>query len=154
NKVPAQFIVEALPNRRPELKVATPKGDQRVSPIEEITFRAEAWDDFGMARYGLTYTIAGQPAKEIELGRDTPADERRQFAHLLKLEELGMKPDELVSWFLWAEDIGPDGQPRRTATDMYFAEVRPFEEIYRQGDAEDGQPQQSGQGNQAQKLAE
>ena len=47
NKVPAQFAVVALPNRRPELKFQTPKGDQRVSQIEEVAFRASAWDDFG-----------------------------------------------------------------------------------------------------------
>jgi len=29
-------------------------------------------------------------------------------------------------------DVGPDGAVRRNSSDMYFAEVRPFEEIYRQ----------------------
>ena len=54
----------------------------------------------------------------------------RRFA---TLEELGAAPDQLVAWFAWADDVGPDGEVRRTATDMYFAEVRPFEEIFRQG---------------------
>ena len=85
NKIPAQFIVEATPNRRPELKIATPKGDRKVSPIEELAFRAEAWDDFGIARYGLTYTVAGKPSQDVELGRETKADEKQQFTHLLKL---------------------------------------------------------------------
>ncbi|MEI9893720.1 MAG: hypothetical protein WDN28_07415 [Chthoniobacter sp.] len=52
NKLPTQFIVEALPNRRPELKFITPKGDPRVSPIEEVAFQAEVWDDFGLSHYG------------------------------------------------------------------------------------------------------
>lgn len=155
NKIPAQFIVEALLNRRPELKVATPKGDTRVSPIEEVAFRAQAWDDFGMTRYGLSYTIAGGAAKDVSLGQETTADEKQELAHLLKLEDIGAKPDELVSWYLWAEDTGPDGKARRTETDMYFAEVRPFEEIYKQGDdGEEGGEQSGQQGNQAQKLAE
>ncbi len=154
NKVPAQFIVEALPNRRPELKVATPKGDSRVSPIEEVAFRAQAWDDFGMTRYGLSYTIAGGAAKDVALGQETTADEKQQLAHLLKLEDIGAKPDELVSWHLWAEDTGPDGKPRRTETDMYFAEVRPFEEIFKQGDEGEEGEAKAGQGNEAQKLAE
>lgn len=154
NKVPAQFIVEALPNRRPELKVATPKGDTRVSPIEEVAFRAQAWDDFGMTRYGLSYTIAGGAAKDVALGQETAADEKQQLAHLLKLEDIGAKPDELVSWYLWAEDTGPDGKPRRTETDIYFAEVRPFEEIFKQGDDSEEDSDKAGQGNEAQKLAE
>ena len=154
NKVPAQFIVEARPNRRPELKFQTPKGDVRASPIEEVAFRGQAWDDFGLARYGLTVNVAGRGEQDIELGRDSATDERRDFTHLLKLEDLGVQPDELISWFLWADDTGPDGQTRRTATDMFFAEVRPFEEIYRPGDSsESQQQQQSGAGNQAQQQA-
>ena len=154
NKVPAQFTVEALPNRKPELKFQTPKGDQRVSPLEEVAFRAEAWDDFGLAKYGITVNVAGRGPQHLELGKETKADEKREFAHLLKLEELGVKPDDLVSWFLWAEDVGPDTQPRRTETDMFFAEVRPFEEIYRRGDGAEGQGGQQGGGSEATKLAE
>jgi len=70
-------------------------------------------------------------------------------------------PDQLISWFLWADDIGPDGQPRRSASDMYFAEVRPFDEIFRQGQGQAGGDQeqqqaggQSGGGNQQAQLAE
>lgn len=154
NKVPAQFIIDALPNRRPELKLVTPRGDVRVSPLEEIAFRIEAWDEFGLSRFGLTYTVAGQEPKDIELGAATKADEKVPAEHLLKLEALGMKPDELVSWFAWAEDIGPDGKPRRTATDMFFAEVRPFEEIYRPGDGSEGGQQGQQGGGEAMKLAE
>jgi hypothetical protein len=153
NKLPAQFVLEVLPNRRPELKFVTPKGDRRVSPIEEVAFRVEAWDDFGLARAGLTINVAGRGEHEIELARDTRADERREMAHTLKLEDLGVKPDELISWFLWAEDAGPDGKPRRTATDMFFAEVRPFEEIYKPGDGDGGGQQQGGEGE-AMKLAD
>lgn len=153
NKVPTQFIIDALPNRKPELKLVTPRGDVRVSPLEEIAFRVEAWDEFGLSRFGLSYTVAGQEPKDIELGVATKADEKVPAEHLLKLEALGMKPDELVSWFVWAEDIGPDGKPRRTATDMFFAEVRPFEEIYRPGDGGEGKSQK-GAGGEAMKLAE
>ncbi|HEV7868036.1 MAG TPA: hypothetical protein VGO90_10165, partial [Chthoniobacteraceae bacterium] len=158
SKVPAQILIEALPNRRPELKFVTPKGDQRLSPLEEVAFRAEAWDDFGLARYGLTFNVAGRGEQQVELGTVSGADERRAETHLLKLEELGVKPDELVSWFLWAEDTGPDGKPRRTATDMFFGEVRPFEEIFRPGDSQESEQQQQqqagGAAREVTKLAE
>jgi hypothetical protein len=158
NKVPAQFIIEVLKNRAPELKIAAPRGDQRVSPLEEIGFQAEAWDDFGLQAYGLTYTLAGKEPTSITLGEASPAKEKRQFSYLLSLEDLGAEPDELVSWFIWADDIGADGNVRRTASDMFFAEVRPFEEIFRQGQSQEGDQQsgqqQGNQGNQTQKLAE
>ncbi|HET6406982.1 MAG TPA: hypothetical protein VFG14_03805, partial [Chthoniobacteraceae bacterium] len=154
NKVPAQLVIEALPNRRPELKFVTPRGDQRVSPLEEITFRTEASDDFGIAKYGLSYTIAGGEPKEVLLGAVSREQGRAELTHVLKLEETGVKPDELVSWFLWAEDTGPDGKARRTESDMFFAEVRPFEEIFRQGEAGDGQQPGGGAGGQMMRQAE
>src|SRR6185295_7517613 len=132
NKVPAQFVIDVLKNRQPELKLASPRGDQRVSPIQEIVFQGEAWDDFGVRNYGLTYTVAGSEPKTIALGGATTPNEKRQFTYLLPLEQLAVKPDELLSYFIWAEDVGPDGQVRRNASDMYFAEVRPFEEIFRE----------------------
>ncbi|MBI3880362.1 MAG: hypothetical protein HY301_09910 [Verrucomicrobia bacterium] len=157
NKVPAQFIVDVLPNRRPELKFDFPKGDQRVSALQEISFKADAWDDFGLTSYGLSYTVAGKDTKDIVFGRDTKPDEKRTIAHLLKLEELGVHEDELISWHLWAEDTGPDGKPRRTESDMFFAEVRPFESIYKQGtdgESEEKDSQKKGAGQKAQELAE
>ena len=75
-----------------------------------------------------------------------------------------MQPDDLVSYYFWAEDIGADGERRQVASDMFFAEVRHFEEIFRQGQAptaseqqqQQQQQQQEGGQNaeQAQELAE
>jgi hypothetical protein len=155
NKLAATFSLDSLPNRRPELKTVTPKGDQRVSPIEEVAFRVDAWDDFGLRAAGISYSIGGGEAKEIALARESKPDEKLHLEHLLKLEEIGVKVDELVSWHVWAEDIGPDGKSRRTQSDMFFAEVRPFEEIYRPGDESAGGQQQGGrQGEEATKLAD
>ena len=56
-----------------------------------------------------------------------------------------MEPDQLINWFFWAEDTGPDGQPRRAYSDMFFAEIRPFEQIFRQGDPSQQQQQQQQQ---------
>ena len=147
NKLAATFSLDALPNRRPELKIVTPKGDQRVSQIEEVAFRVDAWDDFGLRAAGISYSIGGGETKEIALARDSKPDEKLHLEHALKLEEIGVKVDELVSWHLWAEDVGPDGKLRRTQSDIFFAEVRPFEEIYRPGDdSSGGQPPPGGGG--------
>lgn len=157
NKVPPLFVLDALTNRAPDLKFAFPKGDQRVSALEEIAFKAEASDDFGLKGYGFAYNLAGQETKFVALGTKAGPHEKRAFDHLVPLETLGAQPDQLLSYYLWAEDVGPDGQPRRTTSDMFFAEVRPFEEIFREGQAQDpNQQQQQGQQgqNQAERLAE
>ena len=113
-------------------------------------------DDFGVVRTGVSYALGGDEPQEIELPTHShrrPGRVQRQkeqsLAHLIEFESLQAKPDQLVSYFVWAEDIGPDGKPRRTMSDMYFAEVRPFEEIFRQGEQPSESEQQQQQGSKA-----
>src|SRR5205085_1997398 len=106
-------------------------------------------DDFGLGDFGIAYSMGGDEPKFIKLGEKGAANEKKALAHLLKVEDMKAEPDQLVSYFAWAEDRGPDGKIRRTESDMYFAEVRPFEEIFRKGDdAQQQQQQQQEQGGQ------
>jgi hypothetical protein len=161
NKTPTEFVIQVLPNRPPEIKIAFPRGDQRVSRLEEMQLQGEARDDFGLLKYGVGYGVAGGEPHFIELGQSAPANEKRQFTNQIALEKLGVEIDQLVSYFAWAEDYGPDGQVRRTFSDIFFAEVRPFEEIFRadQSGSSASQNQQENQegnqgGNQSPRLAE
>ena len=157
NKVPAVFVLEALSNRPPELKFLAPRGDQRVSPLEEIGFEAEAADDFGLRGYGLAYSVGGGETRWIELGQGATAHEKRAFRHVLPLEDLAAQPDQLVSWFAWADDLGSDGQARRTSSDLFFAEVRPFDEIFREAESpadSSSNPSGSQEGGPGARLAE
>jgi hypothetical protein len=155
NKVAAPFVLDVQPNRTPEIRLASPRGDVRPSALEEVTFDGTVWDDFGTPAYGIAYAIAGAEPKFLELGRDGGPKEKRPFNHLLSLEELGAKPDDLVSWFAWADDTGPDGKVRRTHGDLFFAEVRPFEEVFRERqNQESGEGEGGGQMRQARRLTE
>jgi hypothetical protein len=157
NKFPADFVFQALTNRGPELKLVFPHGDQRVSRLEEIQLQGEAVDDFGLLKYGVGYGIAGQEPRLIELGGPAPGKEKRSFNYLLPLEKLGVAEDDVIGYFVWADDHGPDGQPRRAFSDIFFAEVRPFEEIFRpeqSGESESESQGQQGQENPGAKLAE
>ena len=110
--------------------------DVRVSPVEELKLKAKLEDDFGLVRHGLSYGMAGDEPREIVLNGPAaaPVSKKVQAEHLLDFEAIQAVPDQLVTYFFWAEDIGPDGKPRRTSGDMFFAEVRHFEEIFRQGE--------------------
>jgi hypothetical protein len=149
NKAVTQFVFDVLVNREPDLKIASPRGDSRPSALEEVSFEGTVWDDFGVQAYGLAFAQAGEDIRFVELGQKVPTKEKRPFKHLLRLEDLDAQPDQLITWFLWAEDIGPDGQIRRTAGDMYFAEVRPFDEVFRQSQAGAGGGQQEQQGSES-----
>jgi hypothetical protein len=151
NKNPTEFSIVVLPNRPPEVKVTFPRGDQRVSSLEEMQLQGEAKGDFGLLKYGVGFSVAGQEPQFVELGQAVAANEKRSFTNQVSMEKLGVAVDEVVSYFAWADDYGPDGQVRRTFSDMFFAEVRPFEEIFRQdqsGESENQNQQRNQQGNQ------
>ena len=158
NKLPAEIVIKVATNQPPALKLTFPGGDQRFSALEEVTFEGETWDDFGLKAHGFGYQVSGEEPVDIQLGSETPAKKKINISHLLTLEDLSLEPGGLISYYLWAEDIGPDGGIRRAYSDMYFGEIRPFEEIFRQGQPnaqqQQQQQQQGQQGNPAQQLAE
>ncbi len=158
NRDPEEFRFEAIPNRPPELKLAFPGQDVKVSPLEEVLVEATASDDFGLVETGLVLSIPGREPLTIMLGKDQLGSQQRKLSHLQRLEELNVEPDELISYYVYADDFGPDGQPRRTSSDLFFAEVRPFEEIFRQLESPPGGSSQAAgsqqQGNPLTKLAE
>lgn len=162
NVKPAHFTINVRANLPPSLKPVFPARDLEVSALEEIDVRATAFDDFGLQRIGITYALGGQEPVDVVLAEKAAGKERHEVAHILRLEDLGAEVDQLLTYHWWAEDVGSDGQVRRTMSDMYFAEVRPFEEIFRQGEQPPGgeqqqqrqQNQQQGKGQNAQDAQE
>jgi hypothetical protein len=149
-KLAEKFAFEALKNRRPDLRAEAPHGDQRFSPIEEVEFRGRVTDDFGLLRYGLSVAFGAGEAEEIVIGERAPGVKPVSLSHTLRLEERRVNPDEWMSWHLWAEDLGEDGKVRRTQSDVYFGEIRPFEEVFRKAPPDEGQ--EAPQGNKVREL--
>jgi hypothetical protein len=131
NKVPERLVMDVHKNLPPDLRVLFPRRDVQVSPLEELSLEAEVSDDFGVAGFGLTYTLAGTPSHDLVLGGAVASKEKQRIKAVLSMEEFGAQPGQLLTYSFWAEDTGPDGRHRRTASDLYFAEVRPFEEVFR-----------------------
>lgn len=154
NPFPPDIRIEALPNKRPDLKIAFPRGDQRVSPIEEIALEAEARDDFGLVDFGLAYSIGVEPPIYLSKQSDGETTLESVFAELLALEEQSVEVDDLLSWFAWADDYGPDGSTRRSTSDLYFAEVRSLDEIFRENESGGGEGPPPGEQKQNEELIE
>ena len=110
NRTAPQFVFEALSNRRPEIHITSPRGDQRISPLEEVQFTSELWDDFGLLGYGLAYRLPGHPEQTVGVVTNSGPNEKRIFSHLLAVEAMKLEPGSLLSWYVWADDIGPDGE--------------------------------------------
>lgn len=128
-----EFILTAIPNRPPEIKLTFPGRDLRVSPLEELQLEATVWDDFGINEHGVVLALADRESRTVTIGEKAAGRQKHELAHLLALELENAEPDQLVSYYFFADDIGVSGEKRRTMSDMFFAEVRHFEEIFREG---------------------
>ena len=148
NKLPPRFVIDVQKNLPPQITPVFPANDVVVSPLEEVALEAKVADDYGLVGYGLTYNLVGAESQDVKLEEGDASSQQPQIRYLLALEGLKAEPDQLLTYYFWADDIGPDGRPRRTASDMYFAEVRPFEEIFRESQSFQDQQNQEQQQNQ------
>ncbi len=147
NRSPARYVFSVLENAAPALKLELPAGDTEVSSIEEMLLQGVARDDFGLIDAGIGYQLAGEEPKYLSLGKDGLATNKLAVAHVLRMEDLGVEEGQVVSYFLWADDHDRDGGLRRGFSDLFFATVRPFEEIFRQNrSATEGMQEQQQQG--------
>jgi hypothetical protein len=143
NKMPQRFAIDVHKNLPPELKTVFPGRDVLASPLEELSLEAEVSDDYGLTGYGLSYSLAGAQSQDITLpspvesassgaGQPETSKDKYHVQYLLALEDLNAQPDQLLTYHFWADDTGPDGKTRRTSSDMYFVEIRHFEEVFRE----------------------
>ncbi len=153
NVKPPWITLTAQPNTLARIEVVFPKRDLQVSALQELPVEARVWDDIGVMRSGATVTVAGQP-REVVFGHAVSMPNKKlDLSELINLEREGAQPRQLVSYHFWAEDTGPKGEVRRALSDMFFAQVRPFEDIFREAEPPPpgGMP---GGGQQAAKLME
>ncbi len=151
NEIPQRFVIDVHKNLPAELKPTFPNRDVLASPLEELSLEAEVSDDYGLTGYGLSYALAGARSKDVSLGPAAESSEKQQARHVLALESLGAQPDQLLTYYFWADDVGPDGKTRRTSSDIYFAEIRPFEEAFRESQSsQNPQNQEQNQNGQQQ----
>ena len=110
-----------------------PKRDIKANAIEEVFLQARADDDYGVRRLDLVYSINGGEEKTMTLhGGSAKALTEVSAGHTVYLEELGVKPGDFVSYFARATDTDTVAGPKATTSDIYFIEVRPFSQEFRQ----------------------
>ena len=57
------YFIEAQKEQPPKVRIARPGRDFKVNPIEEVTVRVEADDDFALQDVVLSYSVNGGPEK-------------------------------------------------------------------------------------------
>ena len=152
NQRPPWITVNVNENTPPKLKLTFPGRDFDVSAVQELPFEAEVWDDVSVEKSGITYQMNDRE-DSITLSKERLAGGKKHpILTLVSIEDLEAKPRDLISYHFWAEDIDKEGNVRRTTSDLFFAEVRYFEEILREGQPQSGQGEGEGEGGESQAL--
>ena len=153
NKLASEIVVNVTRNHPPVVKMTQPAHDVRVSPVEELKLKAEIEDDFGVTRHGsqLQHRRRRVSRDRLEICR-RPATVRSAPSTCSTSRPCMRSPTSSSPISSGARTSARTGSPRRTSGDMYFAEVRHFEEIFRQGEQPPGgsaqnEEQEGGQDN-------
>ncbi len=128
------YFIEARQDQAPTVKIVTPRGDAKVSPIEEVTVTVEAADDFALESMELHYSVNGAPEKTVSLLANKGVKEANGKT-VISLEDYKLEAGDVVSVYATARDA------RNTArTDIAFIETQPFEKNYTQSQQSGGMP--------------
>ncbi len=146
NQAPIEYTITAIPDEPPEIAIKEPGRDIKATKLEEVRVLAEATDDYGVEEMTLMYSIGSGEPQELPIESvEVKADKIISGAYVFYLEELDVEPGELISYYAQAIDNNTRTGPGTSTSELYFIEVRPFNERYMQMDAEGQQAQQEGQ---------
>lgn len=124
-----EYFVRTMDDRPPDVRIERPGGDRTVTPLEEVVIAARADDDFGVDRLELVYSVRGGEEQVVPLHSGRPAATVNGDS-VLFLEELDVAPGDFVTYYARARDVGRGKQPTVSQSDIFFLEVRPFDETF------------------------
>lgn len=125
-----EYFIRLVDDRPPDVRIARPGGDQKITPLEEVTIEARADDDYGIASFELVYRTPAGAEKVVPFERLEGSAVARIGSRQLHAEALGLQPGDVIGYYARARDVAR-GKAATTATsDMFFLEVRPFNEEF------------------------
>ena len=145
NQTPIEYTITAIPDEPPEVAIKEPGRDIKATKLEEVKVLAEAVDDYGVESMTLMYSVGSGEPQELE-AETVEVKEKKIIsgAYVFYLEELDVEPGEIISYYAQATDNNTRTGPGTGTSELYFIEIRPFNERYMQMDAE-GQQSPEGQ---------
>lgn len=124
-----EYFIRMLLDRPPDVRVVRPAGDRQVTPLEEVLIEARADDDFGISALDLVLQKPGD--REVVVPLPGPRDGlTASGSYLLFLEDLEVSPGDFVTYFVRARDVGRGKPPAETRSDMFFLEVKAFDDEF------------------------
>ena len=152
NEIPIEYTIKAIPDAVPEVVIKEPGRDIKTTKLGEVEIIAEATDDYGIAELKLMYRIGSDELQALTLETSTPdaviesgaidTVQRRvaDGSYTFYLEEFDVEPGDIISYYAHAVDNNTHTGPGEASSDIYFIEIRPFNEDFQEMEAEQGPP--------------
>ncbi len=125
-----EYFIRLMDDRPPEVHVLRPAGDQQITPLEEVTIEARADDDYGIASFDMVYGVAGGRERVVPFTTIGGTDVSRIGSRMVAAEDLGVKPGDVITYYARARDVARGKQSTLTRSEIFFLEVKPFNEEY------------------------
>ena len=150
NEIPIEYTIKAIPDAVPEVVIKEPGRDVKVTKLDEVEIIAEATDDYGVAELKLMYRIGSDELQEFVMessvstpivgsGSGADAQHIAEGAYTFYLEEFDVEPGDIISYYAHAIDNNTPTGPGEASSEIYFIEIRPFNEDFHEGESE-GEP--------------
>jgi hypothetical protein len=124
-----EYFIRTLNDRPPDVRILRPAGDKHVSPLEEVAIEARADDDYGVQSLELVVKTAGGKQTVVPLGQPVSGSVATG-AHTVFLEDLHVTPGDFVTYYARARDVGRGRRGTEARSDIFFLEVKPYEEEF------------------------
>ena len=124
-----EYFIRMLDDRPPDVRILRPAGDKQVSPLEEVAIEARADDDYGLAALELVLKTSTGRETVVPLGSPVSGS-LAVGTHTVFLEDLKVKPGDFVTYHARARDRGRGRRPAEARSDIFFLEVKPYEEEF------------------------
>jgi hypothetical protein len=143
-----QYTIDVLADQPPVVSLPRPARDVRATAIDEVYVEAAADDDFGVAQVDLVFAVNGGPERPVRLATPRGAPQKGVTAgHTFFLEDLGLQPGDVVSYFARAADADAVSGAKTATSDIFFLQIQPFRKDYRAAESQAG-GEPAGGGNQ------
>jgi hypothetical protein len=126
----AEYFIRVMDDRPPDVRILRPSADQQITPLEEVAIEARADDDYGISRFELVFAVAGGAEHVVPFERVSGTDIQKIGTRLLPAEDLHVKPGDVIAYYARAADIGRGKRSTEATSDMFFLEVKPFNEEF------------------------
>jgi hypothetical protein len=124
-----EYFIRTVTDQPPEVRLLKPASDRSVTRLDEVDIEAEAEDDYGIQGMDLVYAVRGGAEEVVPIS--IPARAALVTGrHTMYLEDLDVSPGDFITYYVRARDLARGKRPSEARSDIFFLEVRPFEQEF------------------------